>query len=78
MNTSDVGLFAGGWLILLGSLYVMNKFEGTRTIVYYILWLGIALDLAVHGVEIQNVLNKLYGSSINPQSLQQEQNTPSK
>lgn len=58
MNTSDVGLFFGGWLIIFFSLWAMSKFEGTKTALYYLLWTGVVLDIVTHGQEIQTMFEK--------------------
>lgn len=63
MNTSDVGLFFGGWILVIMTMWAMSKLEGTKTALYYLLWLGVALDLVTHGQEISDLFTKF---GINP------------
>ena len=48
LDTSSVQYFFGGWLVILVTIWVMSKFEGTKTLLYYLFWLGIVLDIVVH------------------------------
>lgn len=56
MDTSSAYYFFIGWFLILGSLWLMAKAEGTRTLVYYILVLAIVLDLVTHYAEINGIL----------------------
>lgn len=37
-----------GWFIIILLFYGSTKFEGTKTVTYYILWLAIVLTLVTH------------------------------
>lgn len=56
MDTTSAYYFFIGWFLILGSLWLMAKAEGTRTLVYYILVLAIVLDLVTHYAEINGIL----------------------
>lgn len=58
MDTSDISIFFGGWIIIIFMLYTFSKMEGTKTILYYVLWLGVSLDVVTHGAEIKIILEK--------------------
>lgn len=45
-----------GWGIILGLFYGSLKFEGTRTLTYYALWLNIALLLVTHSSTLQSLI----------------------
>jgi nucleoside recognition membrane protein YjiH len=50
------------WLILVLLFVVMGKFEGTRTILYYTLWLTIVLLLIASSDEISAALGTSSGT----------------
>lgn len=58
MDTSDISIFFGGWIIIIFMLYTFSRIEGTKTILYYVLWLGVVLDVVTHGTEIKIILEK--------------------
>lgn len=55
-NNTQAFYFFLGWLIIILGFWGMTKFEGTRTILYYMLILLIVLDLVTHSTEIANIL----------------------
>lgn len=57
MNTDSAYYFFIGWFLVLGSIWGLSKFEGGRTVIYYLLILAIALDLVTHSTEIANILS---------------------
>jgi hypothetical protein len=54
-NTSAYYFFVG-WSLILLAFFGMNKFEGTRTVLYYLLWLLVVFDIVSHYAEIQSIL----------------------
>lgn len=58
MDSSSAYYFFIGWSIILIAFFGMNKFEGTRTILYYLLWLLVVLDIVTHYKELEDILSK--------------------
>lgn len=48
LETDSLEYFVAGWGAILFSIWGMSKFEGTRTLLYYLFWLGIVLDIVTH------------------------------
>jgi hypothetical protein len=55
MNTS-YGFFLG-WSVLIIAFVLSMKFEGTKTIAYFILWLAVVLTLVAHYQELQTIVS---------------------
>lgn len=53
--TSAYNFFIG-WLIIIGLFWGSTKFEGTKTLTYYILWLAIILTLVTHADELNTLI----------------------
>lgn len=52
IDTSSTQYFVAGWTVVLFSIWILSKYEGTRTLLYYLFWLGIVLDLVTHSEDI--------------------------
>lgn len=52
IDTSSTQYFIAGWAVVLGSIWALSKYEGTRTLLYYLFWLGVVLDLVSHSEEL--------------------------
>lgn len=52
-----------GWFIIILLFYGSTKFEGTKTLTYYILWLAVVLTLLTH----YNTFRELIQSAVPPQ-----------
>lgn len=48
--------FIIGWSIILVLFYGSTKFEGTRTLTYYVLWLAIVLTIITHSKELTTLI----------------------
>lgn len=66
LDTNSAQYFLAGWGVILFSIWVMAKFEGTRTLLYYLFWLGIVLDLVTHGTLIATYLAVIFPGLYNP------------
>lgn len=67
-NTSAYYFFIG-WSIILIAFFSMLQFEGTRTLLYYLLWLLVVFDIVSHYSQIQDFLSNagFQTSSTTPQ-----------
>ena len=48
--------FMIGWIVIIVVFYGSTKFEGTRTITYYVLWLAIVLTVITHSNELTTLI----------------------
>lgn len=48
--------FVVGWGIILALFVGSTRYEGTRTITYYVLWLAIVLTLVTHANELTTLI----------------------
>jgi len=48
--------FVVGWGIILALFIGSTRYEGTRTLTYYVLWLAIVLVLVTHAPELTTLL----------------------
>lgn len=74
LDTSSTQYFIAGWTIILGTIWIMSKFEGTKTLLYYLFWLGVVLDLVTHGQQISTWLMIFFPQAVPPPS---DRNYPS-
>lgn len=63
-----------GWFIILGLFYGSLKFEGTKTLTYYVLWLNIVLMLVTHSDTLKTLIEGAVPASP-PQGDQSAQQT---
>lgn len=63
IDTSSTQYFVAGWSVILFSIWVLSKYEGTRTLLYYLFWLGIVLDLVAHSEEIYYLYSIIFNLS---------------
>lgn len=56
MDQAPAYYFFISWIGILIAFWGATKFEGTRTIIYYLLILLIVLDLVSHSTEINDIL----------------------
>lgn len=63
IDTSSTQYFVAGWSVILFSIWILSKYEGTRTLLYYIFWLGIVLDLVSHSEEIYYLYSIIFNLS---------------
>lgn len=55
MNNNAYSFFIG-WFIIIGMFWGSTRFEGTRTLTYYVLWLSIVLLLVTHSNEFGSLI----------------------
>lgn len=63
IDTSSTQYFFGGWAVVLLTIWIMAKFEGTRSLLYYLFWLGIVLDVVSHSEEIYLLYSTIFNLS---------------
>lgn len=56
MTTNTSYSFFVGWLLIIMAAFTMNTFEGTRTVLYYLLWLLVIFDIVSHYKDINMFL----------------------
>lgn len=66
IDTDSLQYFLAGWGVILGTIWLMAKFEGTKTLLYYLFWLGIVLDLVTHGTQIAAFVSVIFPNLYNP------------
>jgi hypothetical protein len=60
IDTSSTQYFVAGWAVILFSIWLLSKYEGTRTALYYLFWLGVVLDLVSHSEEIYYLYSVIF------------------
>jgi len=64
MNTAFK--FFAGWTLILVIGYMFTKLEGTRTILYYLLWLAVTFMLVTHYQDFKDLLGGTQLPGLNP------------
>lgn len=59
MSQKNAALFFLAVIIVIGILSLLNRWEGTRVIVYYLLVLAIAYDIVIHYKDINDFALKV-------------------
>lgn len=57
-----------GWGIIIFAFFGLNKFEGTRTILYYMIWLLVVLDVVTHYQDLKTILSNAGFETSSPQT----------
>ena len=77
MNSNSAFSFFLGWSVIIAMYWGFLKYEGTRTIIYYVAWLAVILTVVAHYKELQSILSdagfSTVGTIANEQSDRQPQ-----
>lgn len=56
MTNNSAYSFFLGWLVIIVAFWAGLKLEGTKTIIYYVLWLTVVLTVVVHYQELTEII----------------------
>lgn len=56
MNNSTAFSFFIGWSVIIVAFWGATKFEGSKTVLYFTLWLAVLLTIVAHYQEIIQIV----------------------